>query len=118
MNERRFWNGRSIDHKTIFWALRRCNSRTGFKEWENMQTIGRQINAFLGQIKDRDRIMFVQRYWFCYTVGEIAKALGVSKNYVIVHLHVQVYYEDILHFGMKKEEEAMRSIYLISVLIK
>lgn len=49
--------------------------------------ISRQINAFLGQIKDKDRIMFVQRYWFCYSVEEIAKMVGVSKNYVTVHLH-------------------------------
>ena len=49
--------------------------------------IGSRINAFLGGIKEKDRIMFVQRYWFCYSVEEIAKALGVSKNYVTVHLH-------------------------------
>ena len=49
--------------------------------------IGNRINVFLGRIKDRDRIMFVQRYWFCYSVEEIAKTLGVSKNYVTVHLH-------------------------------
>ena len=46
-----------------------------------------RINAFLGGIKDKDRVMFVQRYWFCYSVEEIAKAMGVSKNYVTVHLH-------------------------------
>ena len=49
--------------------------------------ISAQINAFLGKIKDRDRIIFVQRYWFCYSVEEIAEAVGVSKNYVTVHLH-------------------------------
>ena len=49
--------------------------------------IGNRINVFLGRIKDRDRIMFVQRYWFCYSVEEIAKTLGVSKNYVTVHLY-------------------------------
>lgn len=45
------------------------------------------INVFLGQIKEKDRVMFVQRYWFCYSVEEIAKTVGVSKNYVSVHLH-------------------------------
>lgn len=49
--------------------------------------ISGQINAFLGQIKDKDRIMFVQRYWFCYSIGEIAEGVGVSKNYVTVQLH-------------------------------
>ena len=46
-----------------------------------------RINSFLERIKEKDRIMFVQRYWFCYSVEEIAKTVGVSKNYVTVHLH-------------------------------
>lgn len=49
--------------------------------------ISRQVNVFLGQIKDKDRVMFVQRFWFCYSIEDIAKTLGVSKNYVTVHLH-------------------------------
>lgn len=49
--------------------------------------ISNRINIFLEDIKDKDRIMFVQRYWFCYSVEEIANTIGVSKNYVTVHLH-------------------------------
>ena len=49
--------------------------------------ISKHINIFLGQIKYKDRIMFVQRYWFCYSIEEIAEALGVRKNYIAVHLH-------------------------------
>lgn len=49
--------------------------------------ISSRINVFLGQIKETDRIMFVQRYWFCASVREIAKMTGLSKNYVTVHLH-------------------------------
>lgn len=49
--------------------------------------IGIRINTFLGEIKEKDRVMFVQRYWFCYSVEQIAKNMGVSKNYVTVHLH-------------------------------
>ena len=49
--------------------------------------IGSRINAFLGGIMEKDRVMFVQRYWFCSSVEEIAKSLSVSKNYVTVHLH-------------------------------
>ena len=49
--------------------------------------ISNRINNFLENIKDKDRIMFVQRYWFCYSVEEIAKTIGVSKNYITVHLH-------------------------------
>lgn len=49
--------------------------------------ISEQINLFLGKQKDKDRVMFVQRYWFCCSVEEIAKTMGVSKNYVTVHLY-------------------------------
>ena len=49
--------------------------------------ISDHINIFLGQIKDKDRVIFVQRYRFCYSIEEIAEAVGESKNYVTVHLH-------------------------------
>lgn len=45
------------------------------------------INTFLGTLKEKDRVMFVQRYWFCYSVEEIAESIGKSKNYVTVKLH-------------------------------
>lgn len=46
-----------------------------------------RMNIFLGQLKEKDRVMFVQRYWFYYSNEEIAENMGVSKNYVTVHLH-------------------------------
>lgn len=49
--------------------------------------ISNRINVFLGQLREKDRVMFVQRYWFCYSVKEIAGITGVSKNYVTVHLY-------------------------------
>ena len=49
--------------------------------------ISNRINIFIGQLRKKDRVMFVQRYWFCYSVEEIAGTMGVSKNYVTVHLH-------------------------------
>lgn len=49
--------------------------------------IANRINIFLGLLKERDRVMFVQRYWFCYSVEEIAAVTGMSKNHVTVRLH-------------------------------
>lgn len=46
-----------------------------------------RMNTFLGELKEKERVMFVQRYWFYYSIGEIAGNMGVSKNYVTVHLH-------------------------------
>lgn len=46
-----------------------------------------QINTFLAKLKVKDRIIFIQRYWFCDSIQEIAHKLGVSANYATVHLH-------------------------------
>ncbi len=45
------------------------------------------INRFLEKSKSVDRIIFVQRYWLCLEVWEIAENLGESRNYINVHLH-------------------------------
>ena len=45
------------------------------------------INQFLEGIKSFDRIIFVQRYWFCMNVNEISEMTGESTNYINVHLH-------------------------------
>lgn len=45
------------------------------------------INRFLSDLKKIDRVIFVQRFWFCCEIGEIAASMGRSKNYVNVHLH-------------------------------
>lgn len=63
---------------------------SGGKNPENeviAQEITREMNAFLVTLKEVDRVMFVQRYWFCCSVDEISEATGKSKNYVTVHLH-------------------------------
>lgn len=45
------------------------------------------INDFLGALKTRERVMFVQRYWYCVPIAEIAENVSMSKNAVAVHLH-------------------------------
>ncbi len=46
-----------------------------------------KINSFLERQEKKDRIIFVERFWFCKECDEIAKDVGKSKNYVNVHLH-------------------------------
>lgn len=48
---------------------------------------GKRINEFLGTLKVKDRVIFVQRYWYCASIPEIAKNMGMSTNTVTVHLH-------------------------------
>ena len=50
-------------------------------------TLTQSINDFLETLKPFDRKIFVQRYWFCLEVQEIAQNINKSENYVSVHLH-------------------------------
>lgn len=46
-----------------------------------------EIDAFLQGLPEQKRRMFVLRYSFCESVGEIAKRFGVTENYVSVNLN-------------------------------
>lgn len=46
-----------------------------------------RINKYLGKIKQKDRVIFVKRYWYCKDIKEIADEMGLSENYINVHLH-------------------------------
>ena len=44
------------------------------------------INSFLKSLPTRDRDIFVQRYWYSYSVKTIAENMGKDENYVNVKL--------------------------------
>ncbi len=48
--------------------------------------IARAIDAFLGTLDRRSRIMFVRRYWYSDSVEDIAAMFGKSRHYVSVRL--------------------------------
>lgn len=45
------------------------------------------INRFLKKQKKIDRIIFIKKYWLLTDITEIAEEMGLSRNYVNVHLH-------------------------------
>ena len=49
--------------------------------------LAKQVNEFLETLKVRDRVIFVQRYWYLAPISEIAKNLNMSSNSVTVRLH-------------------------------
>ena len=53
----------------------------------NAKELSEIINEFLGRLKEKDRVIFVKRYWFCMDIAELADEMGLTKNYVNVHLH-------------------------------
>lgn len=50
------------------------------------EEISAYVNVFLNTLKRKDRVIFIQRYWFCREIPEIAESLGVTCNYVNVRL--------------------------------
>lgn len=55
-------------------------------ELEYRELIG-EVNAFLGTLKQKDRVIFIRRYWYLESVSDIADSLGLSRNSVTVNLH-------------------------------
>ncbi len=49
--------------------------------------LAEELNAFLKALDSRDRILFVQRYWYCLSIPEIAENLRMTRNAVRVRLH-------------------------------
>ncbi len=44
--------------------------------------LGETINCFLGTLDARSRIIFVSRYWYAYSIREIAEKLDISESHV------------------------------------
>lgn len=53
---------------------------------ENRELIG-EINSFLKKLPARERNIFICRYWYCDTIGEIAAEFSVSEGNVSVILN-------------------------------
>ena len=49
--------------------------------------LGECINAFLGTLAARERVIFLRRYFFCETAEEIAQRCGMNAGGVNVVLH-------------------------------
>ena len=55
------------------------------EEW-SAQELGRSINRFLHTLDQQNRVIFVRRYWFADSVGDIAGDMRMSENLVSVRL--------------------------------
>lgn len=48
--------------------------------------LSQQLNNFLVTLRQKDRVMFVRRYWYCDSVSEIASYFHMNSNAVSVRL--------------------------------
>ncbi len=52
----------------------------------NARETARLIDDFLAELDSDSRVMFVRRYWYGDSIGEVAKLFGISKHNVSVRL--------------------------------
>ena len=55
-----------------------CADRT--EDTVDATEISRVIDAFLGTLDRDSRALFVRRYWYCDSISDAAKMLGLSEN--------------------------------------
>ncbi len=56
------------------------------REWEGWE-LSRVLNAFLEDLPQESRVIFLRRYWFCDSVADIARRYGFSESKVKTRLH-------------------------------
>ena len=56
------------------------------KNWKEQQ-LREDLRRFVGQLPAKKRYMFIQRYWYTESIGNIAERYGVSENSVSVTLN-------------------------------
>ena len=44
------------------------------------------LNCFLGTLEQKNRIIFVRRYWYADAIGDIARKMGMTRHNVTVRL--------------------------------
>lgn len=79
---------RNSRYDLILEELAECiDGKAGVEDAVLAKELAGQIHSFMDTLKVKDRVMFVRRYYFCDPVMQIAGEMGVSTNYVTVHLH-------------------------------
>ena len=66
--------------------LRDCTGPDTVEQELESRALGGVIDTFLGTLKERHRVIFVQRYWYLSPIEDIAEDLGITKSTVTVSL--------------------------------
>ena len=68
--------------------LEECIPDKSGTEKTDMESLRECMNSFLLTLSQEQRILFMQRYWFSYSVQEIAKKTGKKEKYITNHLYL------------------------------
>ncbi|MCR5484729.1 MAG: helix-turn-helix domain-containing protein [Clostridiales bacterium] len=63
----------------MFYELSECFPQGAEIDFEKLGTV---LNSFLGTLNERDRSVFVRRYYYMENTGEIGEKYGISDAYV------------------------------------
>ena len=66
--------------------MEECIPGTWQDETADSADISRSVGAFLQRLMKENRMIFVRRYWYGDSVGEIAQRFGVSQSAVMMRL--------------------------------
>lgn len=64
-----------------------CLPGPGLDEHVDVRELGRTIDRFLDTLPQENRTIFLRRYWFGDSVGDIAQWAGLSENVISVRLN-------------------------------
>ena len=71
----------------VFEELEECVSgRSGVEDEFEFKELQKAINSFLKRLSAKHRKMFLLRYWYSFSIKEIAARLGTTENSVSVSL--------------------------------
>ena len=54
---------------------------------DSSQELADLFNAFLGELNETDRVLFMGRYWYSYTMDDLADSMKLTKKAVYMRLH-------------------------------
>ncbi|MBR5124188.1 MAG: RNA polymerase subunit sigma, partial [Clostridia bacterium] len=54
---------------------------------EDSRELADLFNAFLGELNETDRVLFMGRYWYSYTMDDLADSMKLTKKAVYMRLH-------------------------------
>lgn len=62
-------------------------SRENVEEEILVRELSDELNVFLGTLEEKERAVFIWRYWYCDSIPEIAVKMRMSTNLVRVRLY-------------------------------
>lgn len=78
---------RDIDNILYIEELGECVSGEDVFEKLEEKALVEYIESFLDKQKERNRVVFIKRYWFGYSVKDISKEMGMSERHTSVVLN-------------------------------